>query len=51
MKKDVHLNNIFVKITKKLEYNPNRVVAQFSKDINPKIDVRQLLSICENEMA
>jgi len=26
------------------EYDANRVVAQFSKDINPKIDVRQLLS-------
>jgi len=26
------------------EYDPNRVVAQFSKDINPKIDVRKLLS-------
>ena len=26
------------------EYDSNRVVAQFSKDINPKIDVRQLLS-------
>jgi len=26
------------------EYDSNRVVAQFSKDINPKIDVRKLLS-------
>jgi len=26
------------------EYDSKRVVAQFSKDINPKIDVRQLLS-------
>ena len=26
------------------EYDSNRVVAQFSKDINPKINVRQLLS-------
>ena len=26
------------------EYDSKRVIAQFSKDINPKIDVRQLLS-------
>lgn len=32
------------KITKKREFDSNRVVAQFAKDINSKIDVRQLLS-------
>jgi len=31
------------KITQKREYDSNRVVAQFAKDINSKIDVRQLL--------
>jgi len=32
------------KITQKREYDSNRVVAQFAKDINSKIDVKQLLS-------
>ena len=36
------------KITQKREYDPNRVVAQFAKDINPKINVRQLLSSVKN---